>query len=44
MIGIGKLIAKEIVSERSELLKPFQYDRFAKGELHPSSNSPFPWS
>ena len=44
MIGIGKLIAQEILGQRSELLKPFQFDRYQKGNLHPVSKSPFPWS
>lgn len=44
MIGIGKLIAQEILGQRSELLKPFRFNRYANGKLHPTSNSPFPWS
>ncbi len=44
MIGVGKLVAQELMGEKSALLEPFRFDRFAKGELHPVSNSPFPWS
>jgi len=44
MIGVGHLIADEVLGERQELLEPFRFDRFAKGELHPISNSPYPWS
>ena len=44
MIGVGHLVAQEILGQESDLLKPFRYDRYAKGELHPTSNSPFPWS
>ena len=44
MIGVGELVAKEILGTESELLKPFRFDRYEKGELHPTSNSPFPWS
>ena len=44
MIGVGKLVAQELVGEKSELLEPFRFSRFAKGELHPTSHSPFPWS
>ncbi|HSG03679.1 MAG TPA: FAD-binding oxidoreductase [Marinobacterium sp.] len=45
MIGVGKLVAEEIVSHsKSELLLPFRFSRYAEGELHPTSNSPFPWS
>lgn len=44
MLGVGKLIAEHIVGQSSELLRPFRFDRYAQGELHPTSNSPFPWS
>jgi len=44
MIGVGKLVAKEILGEEQALLEPFRFDRYAKGKLHPVSNSPFPWS
>ena len=44
MLGVGKLVAEHIVGETSELLKPFRFNRYAEGELHPTSNSPFPWS
>ena len=44
MIGVGHLIADEVLGQRQELLEPFRFDRFAKGELHPVSNSPYPWS
>jgi hypothetical protein len=44
MIGLGKLVAKEIMGEKQPLLKPFRFDRYEKGELLPESNSPFPWS
>jgi methylglutamate dehydrogenase subunit A len=30
--------------EHSALLHPFRYERFASGDLHPVSNSPYPWS
>jgi len=26
------------------LLAPFSYERFSTGDLHPVSNSPYPWS
>jgi hypothetical protein len=26
------------------VLSPFRYERFATGDLHPVSNSPYPWS
>ena len=44
MIGVGHLIADEVLGERQELLEPFRFGRFEKGELHPVSNSPYPWS
>ena len=44
MIGVGELVAKEIIGTESELLKPFRFNRYEKGEMHPTSNSPFPWS
>ena len=44
MIGIGKLVAKEILGEKQSLLKPFRFDRYEKGESLPESKSPFPWS
>jgi glycine/D-amino acid oxidase-like deaminating enzyme len=44
MIGVGQLVAQELIGEKSRLLEPFRFARFAKGELHPTSHSPFPWS
>jgi methylglutamate dehydrogenase subunit A len=44
MIGVGKLVAEDILGQPSELLAPFRFSRFAEGKLHPTSNSPFPWS
>lgn len=44
MIGVGQLVAKEVLGEEQALLKPFRFDRYQKGELHPVSHSPFPWS
>ena len=44
MIGVGQLVAKEILGDEQSLLKPFRFDRYEKGELHPVSHSPFPWS
>ncbi|HAU69322.1 MAG TPA: monomeric sarcosine oxidase [Gammaproteobacteria bacterium] len=45
MLGVGKLVAEDICREsESSLLKPFRFARYEKGELHPISNSPFPWS
>lgn len=44
MIGVGHLMAEEILGEKQELLEPFRFSRFGEGNLHPVSNSPYPWS
>jgi len=44
MIGVGALVAKELMGEQQALLAPFRFGRYRTGELHPTSNSPFPWS
>ena len=44
MIAVGREIARELQGEHSTLLAPFRYERFATGELHPVSQSPYPWS
>ena len=44
MIGVGKEVAAVLVGEHSQLLYPFRYERFATGDLHPVSSSPYPWS
>ncbi len=44
MIGVGREVAKVIVGEHSSLLYPFRFERFASGDLHPVSHSPYPWS
>ena len=44
MIGVGALVAEELLGQPSRLLHPFRFSRFAAGQLHPVSNSPFPWS
>ena len=35
---------RESVESASDLLEPFRFSRFAQGKLHPTFNSPFPWS
>ena len=44
MIGVGALVAQELLGEPQPLLAPFRFGRYRTGELHPTSNSPFPWS
>ena len=43
MIGVGKEAARVLLGEKSAALHPFRYSRFAEGDLHPVSNSPYPW-
>jgi glycine/D-amino acid oxidase-like deaminating enzyme len=44
MIGVGALVARELLGEPQGLLTPFRFGRYGAGELHPVSHSPFPWS
>jgi glycine/D-amino acid oxidase-like deaminating enzyme len=44
MIAVGREIARMLSGEHSSLLHPFRYERFATGDLHPVSHSPYPWS
>jgi glycine/D-amino acid oxidase-like deaminating enzyme len=44
MIAVGREIARVLEGEHSALLHPFRFERFATGDLHPVSNSPYPWS
>ena len=44
MIGVGELVAQTICGDKPGLLDPFRFSRYAEGDLHPVSNSPFPWS
>ncbi len=44
MIGVGALVARELMDEPQDLLEPFRFSRYETGKLHPTSNSPFPWS
>jgi glycine/D-amino acid oxidase-like deaminating enzyme len=44
MIGVGREVAKALLGDHSSLLYPFRFERFATGDLHPVSNSPYPWS
>jgi len=44
MIGVGALVARELMGESQALLEPFRFARYAAGRLHPVSHSPFPWS
>ena len=44
MIGVGKLVSEALLNGMPGLLKPFRFARYAEGDLHPVSHSPFPWS
>lgn len=44
MIAVGREIAEVVRGGHSSLLYPFRYERFATGDLHPVSHSPYPWS
>jgi glycine/D-amino acid oxidase-like deaminating enzyme len=44
MIGVGALVAAELLGDPQALLAPFHFSRYAEGRLHPVSRSPFPWS
>jgi glycine/D-amino acid oxidase-like deaminating enzyme len=44
MIAVGREIAGVLTGEHSTLLHPFRFERFATGDLHPVSSSPYPWS
>jgi methylglutamate dehydrogenase subunit A len=44
MIAVGREIARVLRGEHSSLLHPFTFERFSTGQLHPVSNSPYPWS
>ena len=44
MIGVGKEVAAVLLGDHSRLLYPFRFERFATGDLHPISSSPYPWS
>src|SRR5579859_7055346 len=44
MIAVGREVARIVRGEHSSLLQPFRFGRFATGDLHPVSHSPYPWS
>jgi methylglutamate dehydrogenase subunit A len=44
MIAVGREIASVLQGRHSSLLYPFRFERFATGDLHPVSHSPYPWS
>jgi len=44
MIGVGREVAKAMLGDEAPLLRPFRFERFRTGDLHPVSSSPYPWS
>jgi methylglutamate dehydrogenase subunit A len=44
MIGVGREVAQVMTGGHSSVLHPFRFERFVTGDLHPVSNSPYPWS
>jgi glycine/D-amino acid oxidase-like deaminating enzyme len=44
MLALGKLAAAEILGQPQPELDAFRLSRFAAGELHPASSSPYPWT
>lgn len=44
MLGVGHLIADEVLGQRQEHPEPIRFARFGTGERHPVSRSQYPWS
>lgn len=44
MIGVGKEVAAFLMDGRRASLDPFRLARYAEGDLHPTSHSPYPWN
>jgi glycine/D-amino acid oxidase-like deaminating enzyme len=44
MIGLGKLVANDIVGGGESRLDPFRLSRYEHGVTHAVSNSPYPWN
>jgi len=44
MIGLGKLVANDIVGGGETRLDPFRLSRYERGVTHAVSNSPYPWN
>ena len=42
MIGVGKLVAQELMGEKSALLEPFRFSRFAEGQAASGLAQPVP--
>jgi glycine/D-amino acid oxidase-like deaminating enzyme len=44
MIGLGKLVANDIVGRGESRLDPFRLSRYESGVTHAVSQSPYPWN
>jgi hypothetical protein len=44
MIGMGKLVAGDIVGGGESRLQPFRLSRYESGITHAASHSPYPWN
>lgn len=44
MIGMGKLVANDILGGGESRLEPFRLSRYERGVTHAVSNSPYPWN
>jgi len=44
MIGLGKLVANDIVGGGESRLDPFRFSRYESGVTHAVSQSPYPWN
>ncbi len=44
MIGMGKLVANDILGGGEPRLDPFRLSRYETGQLHAVSHSPYPWN
>jgi glycine/D-amino acid oxidase-like deaminating enzyme len=44
LLGVGKEVAAQLMDGPRRSLRPFRFARYEEGDLHPSSQSPFPWN
>lgn len=44
MIGLGKLVATDILGGGEARLDPFRLSRYEAGVTHAVSSSPYPWN
>ncbi|SRR5581483_10030432 len=44
LLGVGKEVAAQLLEGPRRALRAFRLSRYEEGDLHPSSQSPFPWN